>query len=196
MNFEHWRHYARAWLFHFFGRDERAFAEYEVAFRHDPANVQAARHLAFIAAQKKHFDVAEHWFGEALRLAPDDADTHFNLGFVCEQAGKPRAAIAAFAEATRLKPSLDRAWYGLGLAHAALGEHALAIAPLDEATRLQPMNAIAWLHLGMACHLAGEAERVRTIVERLVDFDPKTARQLVRDSGREDLAKLIPDLPF
>ncbi len=84
----------------------------------------------------------------------------------------------------------------MGLAHAALGEHALAIAPLDEAVRLQPMNAVAWLHLGMACHMAGEAARVKAVVERLVDFDPKAARQLVRDSGREDLKGLIPELPF
>lgn len=196
MNFDRWRHYARAWLFHFFGRDERAFQEYEAAFRFDPGNVQAARHMAFIAARKKHFDVAERWFIEAVRLAPEDADTQFNLGYVLEQMGKPRDALVAFGAATRLKPTLDRAWYGLGLAHAALGEHALAVAPLDEAVRLQPMNAIAWIHLGMACHLAGEAGRVKQIVERLVDFDPKAARQLVRESGREDLAKLIPELPF
>ncbi len=196
MNYERWRHYARAWVFHFFGRDERAFEEYAVAFRHDPSNVQAALHLAYIAAQKKRFAVAEHWFGEALRLDPENADTLFNHGFVLEQMGKPREAIAAFTAATRINPALDRAWYGLGLAHAALSQHAQAILPLDEATRLQPMNTIAWLHLGMACHLAGEPERVKAVVERLIDFDPKAARQLVRDSGREDLAKLIPELPF
>lgn len=196
MNFERWRHYARGWLFHFFGREDRAFDEFATAFRHDPTNAEAARHLAFIAAKKERFDVAEHWFGEAVRLAPDDADTRFNLGFVLEQAGKPAAAAVAFEAAAKLKPSLDRAWYGLGLAHAALGQHALAVPAFDEATRLQPMNAIAWYQLGMACHKAGLAERTEAVVVRLVDFDPKVARQLVRDSGREDLVKHIPELPF
>lgn len=196
MNFERWRHYARGWLLHFFGREERAFDEFAEAFRRDPTNVQAARHLAFLAAQKKRFEVAEKWYLAAVDLAPDDADTYFNLGFVREQMGKPGDAIAAFGEATRLKPILDRAWFGLGLAHAALGQHAQAIPPFEEATRLQPMNAIAWYQLGMACHKAGEADRVTAIVEKLVGFDPKHARQLVRDSGREDLAKLIPELPF
>ncbi|MDO8932057.1 MAG: tetratricopeptide repeat protein [Rhodocyclaceae bacterium] len=196
MNFERWRHYARGWLFHFFGREDKAFTEYAEAFRRDPTNVQAARHLAFIAAQQKRFDIAEEWFVETLKLTPDDADTHFNLGYVREQAGKSRDAVAAFAAATRLKPILDRAWFGLGVAHAALDEYAEAIPAFDEAVRLQPMNSIAWHHLGMACHKAGNAERTRAVVETLVGFDPKAARQLVQDSGRQDLAKLIPELPF
>lgn len=196
MNFERWRHYARGWLFHFFGREDAAFIEYDLAFRADPTNVQAARHLAFIAAQKKRYDVAEQWFLEVLKLSPDDADTHFNLGYVREHAGKPHDAIASFGEATRLRPSLDRAWYGLGLAHAALGEHEQAIPALDEAVKLQPMNAIAWHQLGLACHRAGLHDRTRAIVEKLVDFDPKAARQVVRDTGRDDLAALIPELPF
>lgn len=196
MNFERWRHYARGWLFHFFGREERAFDEFAEAFRRDPTNVQAARHLAFLASQKKRYEVAEKWFLTVVDLVPDDADTYFNLGYVREQMGKPGDAIAAFAEALRLKPSLDRAWYGLGLAHAALGQHAQAVPPFEEATKLQPMNAIAWYQLGMACHKAGEADRVKITVAKLVEFDPKMARQLVRDSGRDDLAKLIPELPF
>lgn len=196
MNFERWRHYARGWLFHFFGREDAAFAEYKLAFRADPNNLQAARHLAFIAAQKKHYDVAEHWFVETLKLAPEDADTHFNLGYVREQAGKPREAIVSFGEATRLRPGLDRAWYGLGLAHAMLGEYDQAIPALDEAAKLQPMNTIAWHQLGLACHRAGLADRTRAIVEKLVDFDPKAARQLVQETGRQDLAALIPELPF
>ncbi|MBI4754517.1 MAG: tetratricopeptide repeat protein [Betaproteobacteria bacterium] len=196
MNFEHWRHYARGWLLHFIGREEQAFAQYAAAFRHDPDDVQAARHLAFLAAKRKRFAVAEKWFIEALRIVPEDADTHFNLGYAREQMGKPRDAVASFREATRLKPALDRAWYGLGLAHAALGEHDDAVLALEEAARLQPMNGEAWYQLGMACHHAGHPARVEEVVRKVVDFDPKMARRLVKDCGRSDLSRLIPELPF
>jgi tetratricopeptide (TPR) repeat protein len=196
MNFEHKRHYWRGWLFHFFGRPERAFDEYRAAFAHDRQEVQAARHLAFIAAQRRDFELAVSWYGEALRIEPGDANTHFNLGFSLEQMGRPAAAVVAFAEAVRLNPALDRAWYGLGLAHAARGAHGEAVVALDEAARLQPMNALAWYQLGMACHLSGQAGRVAEVLTRLVGFDPKMARQLVRDSGRDDLAARIPELPF
>ena len=124
MNFEHWRHYARGWVFHFIGKTESAYEAYTQAFRVDPQDVQSARHLAAIAAQRQNYPVAEHWFLEVVRIAPQDSDSHFNLGFVREQMKAPRQAIESFKEAVRLNPSLDRAWYAMGLAHAALGEHA------------------------------------------------------------------------
>jgi tetratricopeptide (TPR) repeat protein len=196
MDFEHWRHYARAWLLHFFGREEAAFDEYVTAYRRKPDDVEAARHLAAIAARKKRYDVAEKWFIEALRLAPDDAATHFNLGFIREEMGKPQEAIEAFREAVRLKPGLDRAWYGMGLAHARLGQHADAAAAFGKAAELQPLNGEAFYQLGMARHHANDPDGVKTVVQRLVGFDPKRARKLVHDAERTDLRHLIPDLPF
>lgn len=196
MNFEHWRHYARGWLLHFFGRSEQAYQEYVAAFRERPDDVQAARHLAALAAERKDFAAAESWFLEALRIVPDDASSHFNLGFVRQQQGRQREAIAAFADATRLQPTLDRAWYGMGLARAALGEHLDAVTAFTEATRLQPMNGEAFYQLGMAWHHAGERDKLQQVVKKLVAFEPKRARQLVRDSGRDDLMALIPELPF
>ncbi len=195
MDFDRWRHYARAWLYHFFGNEEAASAEYEEAFRIDANDAQSARHLAAIAAGKRRFDVAERWFAEVLRIAPESADDHFNLGFVRGEMGKSRDAIASFQEAVRYRPSLDRAWYGMGLAHIKLSEHELAITPLDRAAKLQPMNGHAWHQLGIACHLAGKSDRLPPIVKRIAEFDPKIARQLIRDTGRDDLTGLLPELP-
>ncbi len=191
MNFEHFRHYARGWLLHFFGREEKAFNEYAAAYRLKPDNVHAARHLAFIAARRKQYDVADKWFVEVLRLSPGDADTHFNRGFILEQAGRSREAVAAFAEAARLKPSSDRAWYGMGLAHARLGEHAEAAAAFAMCAELQPMNGEGFYQWGMACHHANQPDEVKKIVRKLVDFDPKRALRLIKDAERADLKHLI-----
>ena len=196
MNYEHWRHYARAWLLHFFGQEEKAFDEFAAAYRLQPADVQAARHLAFIAARKKQYDVADKWFIEVLRLAPEDASAHFNHGFVLEQAGRSREAIAAFAEAGRLLPSVDRAWYGKGMAHARLGEHAEAALAFAQCTELQPMNGEGFYQWGMACYHANQPDQVKVIIERLVSFDPKRAQKLVKDTQRTDLKHLIPEMPF
>lgn len=196
MEFEHWRHYARGWLLHFFGQEEKAFDEYAAAYRAKPDDIQAARHLAFIAARKHRYDVADKWFIETLRLAPEDADTHFNHGFVLEQAGRSREAVAAFAEAVRLKPSLDRGWYGMGLAHARLGEHAEAATAFAKSVELQPMSGEGYYQWGMACYHANQPDQVKAIVERLVRFDPKRAQKLVKDAQRPDLMHLIPEMPF
>lgn len=196
MNYDHWRHYARGWIFHFLGKPEIAYEAYAQAFGIDPGDVQSARHLASIAAEKKRWEVAESWFEKVLERVPDDSDVWFNLGFVREHAGKPEAAIAAFSEAVRLKPNQDRAWYGKGLAHARLGQHDAAAAALKEAAQLQPMNGEAFYQWGMALHHAHRPDEVTKVVEKLVAFEPKRARKLVQDTERADLMKLIPELPF
>ncbi len=196
MSYERWRHYARGWAFHFIGNTELACEAYTIAFRLNPQDVQSARHLAAISAQRKDYPIAEQWFLEVLRITPEDADSHFNLGFVREQMKAPHLAIESFKEAVRIKPTLDRAWYGMGLAHAALGDHATAAASLREAARLQPMNGHAWYQLGMAYHHNGEPDKVGQVVNKLLEFDPKITRQLIKDSGRNDLAHLLPEMPW
>lgn len=195
MNYEQWRHSARAWLFHFFGKDKLAYGEYVQAFRYAPS-ASAARGIACIAAGAKQLNEAVHWFEQATRLEPEDADTWFNLGFVREQNGSHDDAIQAFLEAVRLKPILDRAWYGMGLARAKLGRHAEAAAALEQAARLQPMNGEAWYQLAMAHHHARNPDRVHEIIEHLRGFDPKRSNQLIRDTERSDLSHLIQQLPF
>ena len=153
-------------------------------------NVQAARNLAFIAARRKQYGVADKWFIEALRLAPGDAGMHFNHGYVLEQDGRAREAIAAFAEAVRLNSSFDLAWFGLGMAQARLGEHAEAAAAFAKAAELQPMNGEAFYQWAMACHHAHQPERVAEIAKRLAGFEPKRALKLIKDAERPDLPRL------
>lgn len=196
MNFEHWRHYARAWLFHFLGQEARAFDAFGIAFRLDPQDVRAARHMAAIAANREDFPLAEHWFVTALALTPEDGANWFNLGFVRERMGQPQAAIEAFRRAVELVPTQDRAWYGMGLAHARLGQHDKAAQALEKSVELQPMNGEGWYQLGMAYHHANNPDQVKRVVKRLVDFEPKRAKKLVQDAQRADLMPLIPDLPF
>jgi len=196
MNYEHWRHYARGWLLHFFGREERAFEAYSTAFRINPQDVQSARHLAAIAAKRQNFTVAEKWFEAALALTPDDGANWFNLGYVREHMGKPQEAIDAFSEAVRLVPTQDMAWYSMGLAHARLGQHDKAATTLERVVELQPMSGEGFYQLGMAYHHANRPDAVKDIVKRLVKFEPKRARKLVHDAERTDLVNLIPELPF
>jgi len=196
MNFDHWRHYARGWVFHFFGKADSAYDAFVAAHRAAPRDLQSVRHLAAIAVDRQRWDVAEAWFGKVLELAPEDTDTWFNLGFARERSGNPATAIAAFRESVRLKPSQDRAWYGMGLAHARLGQHDEAAAALEEAVKLQPMNGEAFYQWGMALHHAHRPDEVAKVVGKLVAFEPKRAKRLVQDTERADLLRLIPELPF
>lgn len=195
MNYDYWRHSARAGLLHFFGRDELAYGEYLTAHRHAPS-AAIARNLGALAAGLGRPADAVGWFEEALRLDPDDADTWFNLGFTRDRQGVLAEAAAAFAEALRHKPEFDRAWFGLGSVEAQRGRHAEAAAAFEEVARRQPMHGEAWYHLGMAHHHADNRDRVREVAEKLRTFDPKRSNQLIRDSGRSDLTHLMVELPY
>ncbi len=195
MNFEHWRHSARAWLLHFVGKEDLAFKEYVVAFNLAPS-AKVARNLGFIATQKNRPSDGAHWFSESTKLEPGSAETWFNLGFALEHNGQRQEAIAAFRESVRLNPNLDRAWYGMGINLAALGQHLDAAKAFEENTKLQPMFGEAWYQLGMAQHHANNPDGVVKTIEKLKAFEPKRANQLIRDAGRSDLAHLHTEMPF
>lgn len=55
-------------------------------------------------------------FREAIRLKPDYANAHYNLGFALSDKGELDGAIAEFREALRLNPDYEAAHYQLGAA--------------------------------------------------------------------------------
>ena len=196
MNFSKWQHYLRARFFHLLRKEDLALEEYRRTLLAAPGYTRATECIAFIYANRGDFGTAATHFRESLRIEPDNAEMHFNLGFACEKHGDLKEAIEAFQTATRLKPNLDRAWYGLGICLARLGRHAEAAQALHEAATLQPMNPHAWYALGMAHHHLHEPERVTEIIMHLHRFDPLMTRHLIQDTERADLAYLVADLEF
>ncbi len=194
MNFEQWRYYCLARFWQSLKQPHKALEAYRILLARGARSAKALRHMAFIHASQARFDEAARIFSEALQLEPDDAHTHFNLGYARDKLGRHAQAIEAFSEAVRRHPALDRAWYGMGMAYAALGRHADAVDAFGKAAELQPMGAPVWLQLGMACHHAGNAGRVREVILHLNRFDPVMARQLIRDTGATDMAHLVKDL--
>lgn len=194
MNFAKWKHYLRARLFHMLKKDSAALQEYQLTLQAAPEFSRAASCIAFIYASHENYSAAATNFREALRIAPDDAEMYFNLGYSCDKSGARNEAVEAFNAAVKINPKLDRAWYGLGMCHAAAGDHKAAAAALREASTLQPMNPHAWYALGMAHYHLNEPDRVKEIILHLHRFDPKMTRHLIQETGRSDLAYLVADL--
>lgn len=194
MNLDALRHYARARLFQLLKRHARAIAEYRLALKFNPDFAAAASAAAFLLAADRRFSEAEPLLREALRGDADNADTWYNLGYVCGELHKPAEAAAAFREALDRNRRLDLAWYGLGLALASQRQHAEAAQAFEQAAQLKPMNGHIWYQLGMAYHWLHEADKVKGIVEHLDRFDRHMARKLILDSGRSNLAHVVADL--
>ena len=194
MNFDHFRFTLRAVVFDWLGQSERSQAAYVAAFSADPKDVRAARSIAWNHARQQRWQQAVHWFETALALEGEHADTWFNLAYVHEQQGDRDGAKAAFLRASALNPKHDRAWYGLGMICAHQGDHAAAAEALQHAAELQPMNGMAWYALGMARYHNRQPEQVETVIRHLALHEPQTAKRLIQDAERADLAHLV-ELP-
>ena len=98
----------------------------------------------------KRFDAAIAHYNHVLKLKPDLAQVHSNLGDVYKQAGNLKASIKSCKRAITLKPDLAEAHYNLGNAQLETGELDTAIESYGRAIQLKPDYAESHNNLGFA----------------------------------------------
>ena len=109
-------------------------------------------------------------FREAIRLRPDFAEAHNNLGLVLIQAGDDQAGIAALREAVRLGPDYADAHANLGAALTPTDAEE-AIRELEKAVALAPASVKAQFNLALAYGAspsrgpAKEIEQLRKVID-------------------------------
>jgi len=116
-------------------------------------------------------------FREAIRLRPDFAEAHNNLGLVLLQAGDDQGAIAALREAVRINPDYADARANLGAALTPTDAEA-AVQELERAVALAPASVKAQFNLAVAYGAAPQAGSAREIeqLQRVIAMDPTFAR--------------------
>jgi tetratricopeptide (TPR) repeat protein len=144
------------------GRPDEAEAIFRDLVRRQPGN---GRHLGCLADLLKAGHRAEEAGEildraiaanrEAIRLKPDDARAHYNLGNALVFKGRFDDAIAAYREAIRLRPDLAEPHYNLGSALVSEGRLDDAITAYREAIRLEPDDAEAHCNLGQVLRKKG-----------------------------------------
>ncbi len=114
-------------------------------------------------------------FRAAIRIRPDYAEAHNNLGLVLIQSGNDEEGIAALREAVRLAPAYAEARTNLGAALTPTDAEA-AIKELEEAVRLAPGSVKALFNLAVAYgaspgHGSGkEIAHLTKVIEMAPDF--------------------------
>jgi tetratricopeptide (TPR) repeat protein len=114
-------------------------------------------------------------FRAAIRLRPDYAEAHNNLGLVLIQSGKDEEGIAALREAVRLAPAYAEARTNLGAALTSTDAEA-GIKELEEALRLAPGSVKALFNLAVAYGTSPahgptkEIEHLEKVIELAPDF--------------------------
>ncbi len=122
-------------------------------------------------------------FDRVVALKPDDAEAHFNRGFLLQELNDHDGAMAAFDRALAINPDHDRALYGKALSLISTRRVEEAVAPLKRNTKLQPMSPYGWYQLARVQHELGRRDETQRILDHLATFEPKVARQLERETG-------------
>ena len=86
---------------------------------------------------------------QTIRINPNDAIAHCNLGFAYDQLGFHEEAREAYIQAIRIDPDYAEAHYRLGLDYVILGFRILAIEAYKQAVRIDPDYAEAHYSLGV-----------------------------------------------
>ena len=114
-------------------------------------------------------------YQQALRIKPDYAEAHYNLGNVFLREGKISDAIGHYEQALRIKPDYAEAHNNLGFALQQSGRTTDAIAHYEQALRLRPDFAVAHVNLGNALAKLGRDPEAIRHYQQALEIDPRNA---------------------
>jgi Flp pilus assembly protein TadD len=133
------------------GQREEAEVHHRLAVQFAP-NAALAHHRygIHLAQRPEHLAEAVEQFTEAIRLAPDFADAHFNLGIALGFEGKREESIARLQEAVRLREDSSPFHYRLAMGLQETGRTEEAAAHYRRALEIDPASAeaadrLAWI---------------------------------------------------
>lgn len=123
----------------------------------NPAGVALQRKLADAqdAVGRGDFSAAAQDYQDYLAKNPNDANVHFNLGYVYSALKRPADAKAEYERAISLDPKMQSAYQNLGLT-LLMSDPAAAIPPLQKAVELAPTQPEPKFLLGDAFERAGK----------------------------------------
>jgi tetratricopeptide (TPR) repeat protein len=116
-------------------------------------------------------ETKERW-EQMVRIKPNDAWAHYNLGIIMERAGDAGGAITHYEQAIRIKPDFAMAHYNLAIALAQTGKTQEAIEHYEQVLRIEPDNAAAHNNLGTVLAHMGKIEEAIGHCEQALRIKP------------------------
>jgi tetratricopeptide (TPR) repeat protein len=129
--------------------------------------------------------LADHWYGEAQRIAPSFADASQRWGEVLAERGDPAGAIRRFQEAARRALGWADPMEGWGEALLAQGDAKAAVAKFKAAGTLAPNWGRLHLKWGEALAKLGKAEEAKAkfAAAARLDLTADDRAELARQQG-------------
>ena len=97
-------------------------------------------------------------FRQALKLMPNYADAHFNLGKVLQESDESDAAIESYQNALKFNPEHVDSYYNLGNTFRAVGKLDAALNSYEKALKINPKYADAYKQMGVTLQTKGDLD--------------------------------------
>jgi predicted TPR repeat methyltransferase len=162
-------------LHHKAGRLEDAEQFYRRALALEPTHLHGLRLLARLFTETRRFDQALPLLEKALRVAPEDAETHYRLGLVLEGLGRDTDALAAYRRARAFKPDHPGVLSAGGALLSRGGQADEAIEWLALAAQYAPGSASSHNNLGNALLAARRHAEACDCFSRALSLTPDFA---------------------
>jgi VWFA-related protein len=128
-------------------------------------------------------DQAVAAYEEAVRLQPEDAESHYMLGII-RATNNADSAIGDFREAIRLSPENAKYHFDLGRALARIKDFDASMEAFREACRLDPEDGECHASMGIVLQQTGEIEEAATEYRKALALD-------LSDGSAENIRQLL-----
>lgn len=141
------------------------FADANIA--RDPFSAEWRMIGGYAQSQAHNYRLATGYFGEMVRLSPDDMTGYHFLADAQRSAGEPRRALTTLERALLVSRESSVTYFLLGEVNSDLAQHDTSAAAYRRALEIDPMLADAWFGLGRASLKLGRAQDAREALQAL-----------------------------
>lgn len=152
---------------------EQAFLEVLDA---DERNIHALNLLGMLYVNNFRPDDAVLCISKALKLAPNNPESHANLALAYKDQGKLRKAVAHFKDSIRLDPDNAMSYNNLGNVLREQSKPRDAIREYEKALKLQPEFSQCWSNFAAALNEAEQRKAAHRAVDRAIQLEPALAQ--------------------
>lgn len=154
------------------GRFSEAESQAQALVQRDPKAGQGWHILAMARLAQSNYQAALEPLRRALKLKPEVAELHYNLGYVLERLDRPEEAVAAYRRAVQIKPNLAEAHNNLGNVLKDLKRYEEALAAYQRAAVMNPSAAEIRMNKGDALSCLGRLEEAVGMYRNALDLKP------------------------
>ncbi len=167
--------FQKAYELHQLGKLTAAAKLYNNILNEQPDNIDVIFLTGTLNLQQRNFEIACMFFRKVLKLNPDYAMAHNNLGIALHESGKIDEAIKCYKKAIKLKPNYSTTYFNLGNTLKQQGKLEGAVVNYKKAIELNPNDATIYGNLGNTFKEQGKLDEAVECYKQASRLNPDNA---------------------